>query len=139
MFRKILMPVDLSDKHQRALDAAADLADRDEGEVTLLHIIELIPGLSVEEERPFYQRLECAGRAHLDRLGAVFAQRGLPWRAEILYGHRGPDVVRYATEQQVDLILLTAPVLDPAHPATGLGSLSYKVSLFAPCPVLLIR
>ena len=63
MFRKILVPVDLSDRHGQALEIAARLAKASDGEVTLLHVIEMIPGLNLEEERDFYQRLEQAGPA----------------------------------------------------------------------------
>ncbi len=52
---------------------------------------------------------------------------------------RGPDIVRFAKEQGSEVIVLTAPHVDPAQPTAGWGSLSYKVGLFAPCPVLLVK
>jgi nucleotide-binding universal stress UspA family protein len=139
MFRTILLPVDLADRHQRALDTAAALAGQAGGEVILLHVIELIPGLSMEEEKDFYARLEALARQHLEPLGQALGQRAVKWRAEIVYGRRGPDIVRYAGEQGADLVVLTAPPVDAAHLAAGLGSLSYRVGLFAPCPVLLVK
>ena len=36
MFKKILLPVDLTDKHKPALDMAARLAEQNGGTVTLL-------------------------------------------------------------------------------------------------------
>ena len=42
MFKKILVPVDLTDVHQPALDIAARLAKENDGEVTLLHVVEVI-------------------------------------------------------------------------------------------------
>ena len=45
MFTKILVPVDLSDKHQQALDIAARLARESGGEVTLVHVVETIGDL----------------------------------------------------------------------------------------------
>jgi hypothetical protein len=35
--------------------------------------------------------------------------------------------------------VLTAPAAEPGKPDVGLGSLSYQVGVFAPCPVLLVR
>ena len=58
MFKKILVPVDLSDTHQQALEIAAQLANEGGGQVTLLHVVEVIPGLWVEEERDFYDRIK---------------------------------------------------------------------------------
>jgi nucleotide-binding universal stress UspA family protein len=37
MFMQIVVPVDLSDRHQPALDLAARLVERNRGKVTLLH------------------------------------------------------------------------------------------------------
>jgi nucleotide-binding universal stress UspA family protein len=69
MFKKILLPVDLTDKHGPALDLAADLAKQSGGGILLLHVIEVIAGLSMEEEKDFYGRLEKMARGHLKRLG----------------------------------------------------------------------
>jgi nucleotide-binding universal stress UspA family protein len=139
MFQKILLPVDLADKHQAALESAANLARLGAGDVTLLHVIEVIPGLPMEEDREFYQRLEGTARKHLQQLGEFFEGRAIPWHSEIRFGQRGPDIVRYAHQMEADLIVLTAPPFDPEHPAAGWGSLSYKVGMFAPCPVLLVK
>ncbi len=139
MFRNILLPVDLSDRHQRAVELAADLASQAGGQLVLLHVIETIPGLAMEEERPFYNRLEKNARSHLARLGEALTTRKTMWRAEVRFGNRGPDILRCAREMQADLIVLTARPLDPEHPVAGLGSLSYKIGLFAECPVLLVK
>lgn len=139
MFKKILLPVDLTDKHKPALDVAADLASQPGGEIVLLHVIEVIPGLSMEEERDFYGRLEKKARAHLGRLGEQLKQRKVPWCAEVLCGNRGPEIVRFAGTATVDLIVLTSPRLDPANLQAGWGSLSYKIGLLCQCPVLLVK
>jgi nucleotide-binding universal stress UspA family protein len=51
VFKHILVPVDLSDRHQHALEVAACLARESHGEVTLLHVIEIIPGPWPQERR----------------------------------------------------------------------------------------
>src|SRR5262249_39376388 len=96
MFTKILLPVDLSDRHMQALEAATTLAKQSGGVVTLLHVIEIIAGLTLEEEKSFYKRLEKSARQHLTRLAEHLTQQQITWRMEILYGQRGPEVVRYA-------------------------------------------
>jgi nucleotide-binding universal stress UspA family protein len=139
MFQTIVLPIDLSDRHQQAVTTAAELAARGDGRVVLLHVIEVISGLSPEEGKGFYGRLEKAARDHLARLGGQLLERKVPWQAEVRYGHRGAEVVRYADEAKADLVVLTAPRLDPNNPAAGWGSLSYKVGLFSPCAVLLVK
>ena len=139
MFKKILLPIDMSDRHQQALDVALELAGRTGGEVVLLHVIEVIAGSTMEEERDFYGRLERAARKHLDHLGARLGHRQVPWSAEVLFGNRVPEIARNAREIGADLIVLTSPRPDPNNPVAGWGSLSYRVSLLAPCPVLLVK
>jgi nucleotide-binding universal stress UspA family protein len=139
MFQKILLPIDLSDRHARAVETAGQLASRSDGEVVLLHVIEAIPGLGIDEEKTFYGRLEKLAAVHLEKLGSVLKQRQVRWRREILLGNRGAETVRYARENGLDLIIVTAPPVDPEHIATGWGSLSYKIGLAATCPVLLVK
>ena len=139
MFKKILLPVDLTDKHELALDTATDLAKQSGGEIVLLHVIEVIPGLSLKEERPFYNRLEKAARVHLERLGKQLSHRKASCRTEILYGNRGGEVVRFAAAAGIDLVVLTSPRLDPNNLGAGWGSLSYKIGILCQCPVLLVK
>lgn len=139
MFKRILMPVDLTDKHQPALNIAADLTEQSHGEVALLHVIELIPGLNRDEEKSFYSRLERSAQEHLDGLEALLKKRRVTAHAKILYGNRAAETARFAREWAADLIVLTAPRLNPADPASSWGSLSYKIGLLASCPVLLVK
>jgi nucleotide-binding universal stress UspA family protein len=139
MFSKIVLPVDLSDRHRPAVNLALDLAREGGGEIILLHVIETLVGVGMEEERPFYHRLETTARQHLVRLAEEFDRHKVPWRAEVRYGRRAPQIARFATEAGADLIVLTAPRFDPLDPGAGWGSLSWKVSFLTPCPVLLVK
>ncbi len=139
MFKNILVPLDLSDRHQPALKIAAELAAQGKADVTLFHVIEIIPGLEMEEEKTFYQRLARSARAHLERVGGALAKHGVSYRIEIVYGNRAAETVRHAKERATDLVILTAPQIDPNNPAAGWGSLSYKMGFLSPCPVLLVK
>jgi nucleotide-binding universal stress UspA family protein len=139
MFKNLLLPADLTDKHEQALQLAAELAAAGQGIVTLLHIVEEIHGMSQQEEKPFYERLERIARRHLQTLGKVFDERKIPWQIEVCCGRRAQDTVRVASEKQVDLIILTSPRYDPDNPRQSWGSLSYPITFLAPCPVLLVR
>jgi nucleotide-binding universal stress UspA family protein len=139
MFKKILLPVNLTDKHQWALDVAADLAWQSRGEIVLLHVIEVIHGVSRDEERGFYDRLEKMAREHLKRLGGQLKHSSVRWRWEVLFGNRAAEVVRFAAATEADLIVLTSPRFDPNNPGAAWGSLSYKISFLCQCPVLLVK
>jgi universal stress protein A len=139
MFQNVLVPVDLTDAHQRTLEIAAELARAGGGTVTLLHVVEVVAGLSFDEERDFYERLAEAARTHLAGLGKQLDQKQVAWRAEVVFGNRAAEVVRHAAEAKADLIALTSHRVDPQQAGAGWGTLSYKIGILAQCPVLLVK
>jgi nucleotide-binding universal stress UspA family protein len=139
MFQKILVPVDLTDVHQPALDIAARLAERNGGEVTLLHVVEVIAEMWAAEDREFYTRLEQRARDHLAWLGRFLETRGVPRREEVAFGNHAPEIVRYAAEVGIDLIVLKSHRIDLQNPSAGWGTVSYKVGILAQCPILLVK
>ena len=139
MFQTILVPLDMTFKHRRALDMAAELARQKGGEVVLLHVIELLHGMPRTEEKEFYDRLETAATEHLEKHLIGLKEHGIPCRKEIVFGVRAVEVLRMARSLKADLIVLTAPRIDPDHPEDGWGSLSFKLGIFASCPVLLVK
>jgi len=139
MFHRILLPVDLTDRHGRALAIAAELSAQSKGNVTLLHVIETIAGLSLEEEKEFFSRLEETARGRLHQLGMELEKHHVPWKADIVYGHRVAECLRQATQMAADLIILTAPKIESADPTAGWGSLGYKIGILSQCPVLMVK
>jgi nucleotide-binding universal stress UspA family protein len=139
MFRKIVLPIDLTERHQEALKMAVELARASGGELVLLHIIEVIPGLPIEEEKDFYNRLEKRAKHHLAQLAEPLKRQNVPYREEVGFGNRVAGIVHFAEKNGTDLIVLTAPRIDPNQLGTGWGSLSYKVGILARCPVLLVK
>jgi nucleotide-binding universal stress UspA family protein len=139
MFKHILLPVDLSHKHGSALEMAAHMAAQNRGAVTLLHVIEVIHGMTKDEEKPFYERLERFAHRHLETLGQHLAEGKIPWQAVLIYGSRVQETIRYAQEKKVDLMIMTSPRMDPDHLRESFASLSYPMAFVAPCPVLLVR
>jgi nucleotide-binding universal stress UspA family protein len=139
MFHKILLPVDLTAKHQRAVDVAADLATQSGGQVTLVHVIEEIRGVSKSDEPEFFQRLETAASNALDAIAQRLHKRGIACERLVRYGDRVREVVRYAKNWKCDLIIVTGPRFDSKNPSPSWASLSWKIGMLAPCPVLLVK
>jgi nucleotide-binding universal stress UspA family protein len=65
MFRRILVPVDLTEKSLAAVDLAYAFARQSKAEVVLLHVIETIEHIQFDELKPFYGRLEASARSGL--------------------------------------------------------------------------
>jgi nucleotide-binding universal stress UspA family protein len=138
VFKHILVPVDLSDRHQHALEVAARLARESHGEVTLLHVIESIPG-PWAQERDFYKRIAELAHNHLTSLGRTLEAGQVLGRKEVVYGNRAHEIVCYALEAGIDLIVLTSRRIDPNDPNAGWGPVSHQVGILSQCPVLLVK
>ena len=142
MFKKILVPVDFTDKNEAALNSAIEIADRsngEESEVTLLHVIETIEHIEFDEMSDFYRGLETRAAARLFALEERLQKAGVQARHDILFGKRAETIVRYAEEHGTDLVILSSHKVDRDHPALGWGTISYRVAIVVRCPVLLVK
>jgi nucleotide-binding universal stress UspA family protein len=139
MFKKLLLPLDLTDRHEAVLALVEEMLARSAGEAILLHVIELIPGIGRDEDRAFYDRLERNARKHLEPLAHRLEAKKLHGELVILFGNRAQETLGYARQIAADLLVVTSPHFDPQRPAASLSSLSFKLSLAAPIPVLLVK
>jgi nucleotide-binding universal stress UspA family protein len=137
VFEKILVPVDVSDKHQQDLDVPARLASVRGGQVTLLHVVEVIAGLWDEQERDLYDRIDRMASDHLAKLGRYLEEQHVLRHEEVVFGNRAHEIVRYAAETGTDV--LTSHRMDLQNPGVGWGTVSYKVGILSQCPVLLVK
>ncbi len=137
MFQHILVPADLTDRNRRALEMAGQLCGA-EGEVTVLHVIEMLD-LPFEDLEDFYERLHEKAVREIDDMVQPLFQAGLPVQVRISYGHRLQEIVRHSEENPTDLIVMSSRPLDRAEPSSGFASLSHQVAIVARSPVLLVR
>lgn len=140
MFRRILVPSDLTDRTDSALQAAIGMsAAVPDARITLLHVIETLAGGDFEEFASFYAKLEKRARERLDQIAArAGAARGRVDVA-IVYGRRVEEVLRFVEPNRIDLIVLSSHPVDPSQPRQGLGTMSYKLGILSPCAVLLVK
>ena len=139
MYRNILIPVDLSKKGAVAVAAATDVADPREASITLLHVIETLQDVEYDELEAFYRRIKEKAEKTLETWTDELSARGFEATVEIVFGRRGPEILRYADERNVDLIVMTSHALDRAQPAEGFGTLSHQLAALSRCAVLLAR
>ena len=135
----ILVPTDFSDESLRAVDFAARLAEQTEGTLTLLHVVQPLPGwqevtLAVDPKeiaRQCDERLQAlAGKRGIDPrlIGRVIVRIGVPW----------DEITKAAQALKRDLIVIAT------HGYKGvkhmlLGSTAERVVRHAPCPVLVVH
>lgn len=139
MFNHILVPVDFSERNAQALAIAVDMARASHGRVSLLHVIKLIAGSSYEEFEDFYEKLETEAGEKMAVLCRPFADEAVEITTHVLIGHRVHEIVTYADENQVDLIVMNSHKIDLKNPDEGWGTISHKVGILAQCPILLVK
>ncbi len=139
MFKHILIPLDFTEKNDPAIAIAREMASSAGSRLTLLHVIEAIEGAADQEMQEFYQALEGRARRSLARLQLDLAKQQLEAETAIVFGQRTEEIVRFAAEGAVDLIVMSSRKLDPGSPMQPWPTISHKVAVFSPCPVLLVR
>lgn len=139
MFSRILIPVDLSARNRRTLEAAADLVRAGGGSALILHVIEEIEDVPAAELEDFYRDLRARAEAALAELRADLEKRGVAVETRVRSGRRWSEIVECAEAEGCDLVLLRSHVLDPSQPLRGFGTISHQVALAARCAVLLVR
>ncbi len=139
-FRHLLIPLDFSRKNMAALDIAFEIAEVNAARVTLLHVIERIDEAAEDQESAaFYERLRQRADDELESRCQRFVEAGLSAEYKVRFGKRAEEIVKFVTERDVDLVVLSSHPIDPKEPVRSVATISYQVSIFAPCPVLLVK
>lgn len=141
---RILVPTDFSKHSQNALRYAAAFAEKFGGQMHLLHVVQdlaiFIPDMVTVAPpiAPSLEQMTAAVRSAFDRLVQENHIEKLTVQREVRQGNPFYEIVRYAKEANVDLIVMGT------HGHSGLahmllGSVTEKVVRKAPCPVLTVR
>ncbi len=137
---RILFPTDFSETAEHALELARDLATQNDACLHLLHVVRdpvshgwpgdaagvMDPNLIVNWRRTAEQRLR---ELPLD---------GTHTESAVCIGHPFLEIVRYARNNQIDLIVMGTHGRGPIQHML-LGSVAEKVVRKAPCPVLTVN
>jgi universal stress protein A len=139
MFKNILVPTDLSTKSNKALEIALEMATKKNCRITFIHVVERIDNCDDEEFQSFYDKL--AAKAHL-KMEEIIKQYNSGKAAidiEIILGNRVKEIVDFASKHTIDLIILTSHKLNKVDAVEGWATISYKIGILAPCPVMMVK
>ncbi|MDZ7758895.1 MAG: universal stress protein [Desulfovermiculus sp.] len=144
MFGHILVPTDCTEATKNALDIAVKMQSLEKNRelnqrITLLHVIETIADDDTEEFQRFYSTLTKRAEKKMAKLGTPYESHQANIEAKVLLGSRVGEILRFALDQSVDLILLKSHKIDQENPTEGWGTISHKVGILAPCPVMLVK
>lgn len=135
MYKTILVPIafDSDAKAEAALAVARRLAD-DDSIITLLHVMEHIPGYAISYLPPDYRaRSSAAVQAELDALATRLDHA----RGVVVEGHSGRTILEYAEANGCDMIVIASH-----RPGMGdmlIGSTATLVVRHAKCGVHVLR
>ncbi len=141
---RILVPTDFSKQSQNALKYAVAFAEKFGAELYLLHVVQdlavFIPDMITVAPPvlPTVKQLTDAVYVAFERLIEENHLTGLAVHREVREGSPFVEIIRFASEEDMDLIVLST------HGHTGLahmllGSVTEKVVRKAPCPILTVR
>jgi nucleotide-binding universal stress UspA family protein len=134
-----MVPVDLSQRNERALELALALAEQWRSRVTLCHVIQRVPGLAPAELEAFYGKLIARSERRLRQAARPFTARALDARTEVRVGEPAAEIVRVTLREAVDLVVMGSHKVKPGRRERGWGTTSYKVGIFCQCPILLVK
>lgn len=139
LFRHVMVPVDLSQRNERALRTALALATECGSRVTLFHVIQRVAGLAPGELEAFYRKLVERSERKLRQAARPFTDRAIDARTEVRVGEPAAEIVRATLREAVDLVVMGSHKVRPGRRERGWGTTSYKVGIFCQCPILLVK
>lgn len=139
---RILVPIDFSPSSHQALDAAAELAEKFNAHVTLLHVIPEYANAVLPETVRQETLVEAERTAANERFAmskGVLDAKKIACAVSVEVGSDVASAIIDAAEREdVDLLVLTTHGLSGWYPQV-FGSIAEKVVKLAQCPVLLLR
>jgi len=138
----ILVPIDFSKASIKALSYAAALAERFDGKLTLMYVIEPVNVLDFAGAFPLIMEdgeLAATCKSRLTKLARKNSIRaGLIENALIRRGRPHHEITEAARTLKVDIIVIATNGYSGLNRAI-MGSVTERVVRNAPCPVLVVR
>ena len=141
--KKVLLPTDFSESARHAFTYGLSFAREYKADLVLLHVVENLTVGYASDLFPVpmaevFQEISGYAKAELARLGEEARSRGVAVQELVVQGKPSVEIIRFAAENQVDMIVLGTHgkgMLDQAL----FGSTTERVVRRAPCPVLTVR
>lgn len=144
VMKKVLLATDFSECAKTAEEYAAAFADQFQTELHVLHVVvdtSLMAteyGASLSLAPDYLEQIKNEAKRSIEKILVESVKRGGPGISVIREGNPPLEVVKYASEHDIDLIVIGT------HGRGGfmhllLGSCAEKVVRKAQCPVLTVR
>ena len=139
MYQHILLAADGSENSIRAAKEAAKIAKcGDKTIVTILFVIDIEKVKTEMLHTQSSDSLYMERRQKLLPIEQLFKAQSVSYKVELVHGMPGPEIVKYANSQQVDLVVIGSRGLNGLQEMV-LGSVSHKVMKRVNCPAMIVK
>lgn len=141
MYDDILVPTDGSEAVDRALDHAIRLASDHDATVHALYVVDrrIATANSGDLHDEIVADLESQGDAAVAAVADRAADAGLDVETHVASGTPDTEIVSYADDHGIDVIVMSPEGKSPRERIQSLGSVSDRVADDATVPVFLIK
>ncbi|GAA0717232.1 nucleotide-binding universal stress UspA family protein [Halorubrum trapanicum] len=141
MYDDILVPTDGSEAVDRALDHAVRLASDHDATVHALYVVDqrIAAANSGDLHDEVVEDLESQGETAVDAVADAASEAGLDAETHVAHGTPDTEIVAYAGETDIDVIVMSPEGKSPRERIRSLGSVSDRVADDASVPVFLIK
>ena len=145
-YKKIIVPADGSENGKRALEHALAIGKRNDAELILVHVANIVSAISNFDQTPISggyvseQIAEDMEETGKKILGEVAADVPADMKVKCVFevGSPGPAVLAVAKKYDADLIVMGSRGLGPLK-GLFMGSVSSYVTSHSTCPVLIVK
>ncbi len=135
--KKILVPLDGSENSYRGLDAAIYQAQKNDSVITGINIIPKIPE-RFRNNPPYSPEGQKEAGNIMKESKKRSSKNDVKFQEKIIHGNTGSDIVKFAEDNNFDLIAIGARGIGSVKEAF-LGSVSHYITHKSKVPVLIIK
>jgi nucleotide-binding universal stress UspA family protein len=141
MYDDILVPTDGSEAVDRALEHAIRLASDHDATVHALYVVDrrIATANSGDLHDEIVADLEAQGDAAVAAVADRAADAGLDAETHVVSGTPDTEIVSYADDHGIDVIVMSPEGKSPRERIRSLGSVSDRVADDAAVPVFLVK
>lgn len=139
MYKHILLAADGSENSMRAAKEAVKLASlTPDAFIDIVYVADFDKVKNEVLHAGSAESLELTRRRKVAPIEQLVKEANIRVKVTILKGSPGPEIVRYANEKAVDLVVIGSRGLNSLQEMV-LGSVSHKVMKRVTCPALIVK
>ncbi|TQR21755.1 universal stress protein [Psychrobacillus vulpis] len=139
MYKHILLAADGSENAVRAAKEAIKIAScSSDSLVEIVYVANIDKAKSEVLHTRSNEALNLERRKKIQNIEQLLRDASISYNVRILHGAPGPEIVKYANEQVVDLVIIGSRGLNGLQEMV-LGSVSHKVMKRVNCPALIVK